>query len=73
LKLAQRSSEDGADPETAAAYQVYLGVALGIIAENDFPSTQAFGRNARLGLKTHSKVGSGAPSASTANDFVSLS
>jgi len=73
LKLAQRGSQDGTDPETPAADQVYLGVALGVIAEDYFPSPQTFGGNAGLGLKTHSKVGSGTPGASTADDFVSLS
>jgi len=73
LKLAQRGSQDGTDPETPAADQVYLGVALGVIAEDDFTSPETFGRNARLGLKTHSKVGSSASGAGTANDFVSLS
>src|ERR1700731_743118 len=69
MALAQWSSQNGTDTESAAACQVHLRVIFSIIAKDDFAAAQAFGRNTRVGLQPDADIGRGSSSARAADNF----
>jgi len=68
--MAQGRDENGAHTETAAAGEIDARIALGVVAEHDFAGAHGLGGDARIGLQANAEIGSGASSASAADNFV---
>src|SRR5579864_1990246 len=70
--MAEWGGQNGACAETAATGQVDMGVALGVVTEDDFAGADTIGGNSGVGLQANSEIGRGAAGAGAADDFVSV-
>src|SRR5437879_13740793 len=71
--MAQRSREDGTYSEPAATREIDTRVSISVVAKHNFLRADAVGGDPGIGLKAHSKIGSGTTGAGAADDFIPLS
>src|SRR5437660_11043443 len=71
--MAQRSREDGTYSEPAATREIDTRVSISVVAKHNFPRADAVGGDPGIGLKAHSKSGSGTTGGGAADDFIRLS
>ena len=68
--MAQRSDQDGTNTKPATAGEIDPRIAIRIVAQDNFTGPDAIRRDTRIGLQPDPEVGSGAPGAGAADDFV---
>src|SRR5271163_4526964 len=68
--MTQGRNQNRADAKTAAAGEIDLRIAFGIVAQHDFSRAYGFGRNSHVGLQANAKIGRGTAGTGAADDIV---